>query len=213
MAENIDLKDLEKRTFKSTMQDGFFDIYFGILILGNGFASIFDAEQNTGVYFMVLIAIIGVGLAVFIAGKKLVTEPRMGKVKFGKARKVRKAKTSIILSINALVLLIIFLITANTGGSAIIMDPLVQLLLMGIFLMALPLCLVGYFLQFPRLYLYGVLFGTLFFFVEILRLFVASPFNVLIAFGTVGGVITITGIVVLIQFLKKYPKPPQEVTE
>ena len=150
MAENIDLKDLEKRTFKSTMQDGLFDVYFGILILGNGIASIFDSEQNTVMYFTVLIAIIGFGLVVFVAGKKLVTEPRMGKVKFGKTRKVRKAKTFIVLTVNFLLLLIIFLITASSGELPLVMDPLVQLLLMGIFLMALPLCLVGYFLQFPR---------------------------------------------------------------
>jgi len=31
------------------------------------------------------------------------------------------------------------------------------------------------------------------------------------AFGVIGGAIMLTGIIVFIKFLKKYPKPPKEV--
>jgi len=36
MTDNLDLKELEKKAWRSTFQDGLWDIYFGLLIFGMG---------------------------------------------------------------------------------------------------------------------------------------------------------------------------------
>ena len=148
---------------------------------------------------------IGLGLAFFILSKKYLIKPRIGVVKFGRKRKVKKLKTMIVLSVNVVLLLILFLF--NLSGNEIIINLPYNLifLLEGLLFLAVPLCLMAYFLQYNRLYVYGLLLGSGFFLADISALFVPIPFNFLFTYLLIGGTIIITGTIYLIRFLKKYP--------
>ncbi|MFX1448787.1 MAG: hypothetical protein ACFFCG_11745, partial [Promethearchaeota archaeon] len=91
MAEKVDLKEMEKRAWKSNFQDGLWDIYFGLLIMGIGFnwlGGFLGLPETMGVMVTLISWDIG-AMVIFILGKKFITTPRMGFVKFGQIRKKR----------------------------------------------------------------------------------------------------------------------------
>ena len=149
---------------------------------------------------------IGLGLAFFILSKKYVIQPRIGTVKFGRKRKVRKLKTALILSVNVVFLLILYLLNLTTGGSVNL-----PYLLEGLLFFTLPLCFVAYFIQFNRLYIYAVIIGCTFFIADVSRLLIPIPFNFLFTYLLLGGILIVIGIIYLIKFLKKYQLPQEEI--
>ena len=153
---------------------------------------------------------IGFGLAFFILSKKYLIKPRFGVVKFGRKRKVRKLKIVVILSANVVFLLILFLFNLSGNEVFVNLPHSITFLLEGLLFLAVPLCLMAYFLQYNRLYVYALLLGGGFFLADLTALFVPIPFNFLFTYLLIGGLIIIVGIIYLIRFLKKYPLPKEE---
>jgi len=152
--------------------------------------------------------VIGIGLAFFILSKKYLIKPRIGTVKFGRKRKVRKLKIVIILSVNVVVLLILYIFNLiNPEGSFTL-----PYLLEGLLFLTLPLCFVAYFIQFNRLYFYAVVFGCTFFLADISSVIIPIPFNFLFSYFILGGILIIIGLTYLIRFLRKYPLPQEEIS-
>ena len=197
---------MEKKAWTSSFDDGIFDIYFGILIVSFGPSLTFHEFLPEPLSILIGPLIIGLGLAFFILSKKYLVKPRIGTVKFGRKRKVRKLKTMIILSVNVVFLLILFLLNSTIGGSINL-----PYLLEGLLFLTLPLCFVAYFIQFNRLYIYAVILGCTFFIAYVSSIFIPIPFNFLFAYILLGGILIIIGIVYLIKFLKKYQLPQEEI--
>ncbi|MFW9866363.1 MAG: hypothetical protein ACFFEN_09740 [Candidatus Thorarchaeota archaeon] len=203
MTEKLDLKKLEKKAWRSTFQDGLWDIYFGLLILGMGIYSIGSPE----VWVSMLIIIIW-DLSAFIffyAGKKLITIPRIGYVKFGKKRKTKKIKLTIFLAF--MVVLNVILLFISFTGLNIKLNPYIFTFVVGTAFVTLPICVVAYFLEFKRLYLIGIMAGLGLFISELLYPFLGAPLNATLTFCVIGCIITIWGFVFFIKFLKEYPLP------
>ena len=110
MTEKIDLKEIEKKTWRSYFEDGIMEIYMGSLYMGIGVASSFIDVAPFSFFHLLGYFIVICGLIFFIGGKKFITYPRVGKIKFGRKRRVRKLKTVLILSINFVILLIIYIL-------------------------------------------------------------------------------------------------------
>lgn len=204
----IGLDELEKKAWTSTFDDGLFDIYFGILIASFGPNITFYGILPEPLNILIGPILIGLGFAIFILGKKYLVKPRIGTVKFGRKRKVRKLKTLIILSINVVFLLIIYLLSLSTGGS-IILPYLIE----GLIFLTLPLCFVAYFIQFNRLYIYAVVLGCAFFIADVSSIFIPIPWNFFFVYFLLGGILIIIGTFYLIKFLKKYQLPREEIKE
>ena len=100
MTEKVDLKELEKKAWKSTFQDGLWDIYFGLIIMGMGIYTIpqFFGFDNTFTLIMILMIWDFTSCAFFVIAKKLITIPRIGFVRFSKIRVMKKIKLTIFLS-------------------------------------------------------------------------------------------------------------------
>ena len=212
MSEDIDLKELEKKAWRSTFEDGIFDIYFGILHLNITVGVILDEVLPTPYSLIVMFSIIGLGLTFFLIGKKFISEPRLGKVKFGRARLARKVKTIAVLTVNFLVLLIIFLISVLNPQFRLQMPDYLFDLIAGLLLFTLPLCFVAYFLQFKRLYIMALLLGLGFTLDELFALFpIQEQIGSILAFGMISISILIMGVVVFIRFLRKYPLSKEEI--
>ena len=79
----IDLKKLERKAFTSIFEDGFFDIYLGILFLGIGLLTSLPKIIPRIITYGIFALIIGLGLLIFLGGKKLMTVPRIGIMKLG----------------------------------------------------------------------------------------------------------------------------------
>ncbi|MHA2391719.1 MAG: hypothetical protein ACXAEX_07100 [Promethearchaeota archaeon] len=211
MSENIDLKELEKRAWKSTLIDGIFEIYFGILHLSLTLGIVFDEVIPSPYNSIITFSIIGFGLIFFLIGKKYISQPRLGKVKFGSTRIARKVKTIAVLTVNFFALLIIYLVGVLNPQFRLNLPGYLYGLLVGLLFFTLPLCFVAYFLQFKRLYFIAILLGLGFFLDEIFALLlIPEPFGSLLAFGLISITILSIGIVVFIRFLKNYPLPKEE---
>ena len=154
---------------------------------------------------------IGFGLAFFILSKKYLIKPRIGIVKFGRKRKVRKLRTMVVLSVNVVLLLILFLFNQSNNEGIFNIPYNVVFLLEGLLFLTLPLCLVAYFIQFTRLYVYALLLGSAPFLADISSLIVPIPFNFLFSYLLLGGIIMIVGITYLIRFIRKYQLPKGEI--
>ncbi|MFX0008854.1 MAG: hypothetical protein ACFE9R_00955 [Candidatus Hermodarchaeota archaeon] len=201
---------MEKKAWKTYFDDGIFDIYFGILIasFGPGIASYEILPIPLNVLLGPLI--IGFGLVFFILSKKYVIKPRIGVVKYGRKRKVRKLKTAIILSVNVVLLSILFLLNLFISGGDINLPYNIMVLLEGILFLTLPLCLVAYFLQFTRLYFYALILGCGFFLADISSIVIPIPFNFLFIYLLLGVIIITIGVTFFIRFIRTYQLPKQE---
>lgn len=212
MSDNIDLKELEKKAWRSTLEDGIFEIYFGILHLSLTLGIVLDEILPSPYNIILTFSVIGLGLTFFLFAKKYISQPRLGRVKFGRKRVARKVKIIVIFAINFLALLIIYIIGVLNPEFRINLPGYLYGLIVGLLFFTLPLCFVAYFLQFNRLYVIAILLGLSFFLDEIFALLlIPEPFDSLIAFSLVSVTILSIGIVVFVRFLRKYPLPKEEI--
>jgi hypothetical protein len=210
IAESIDLKEIEKKTWRSTLEDGILDIYFGILVLSIGIGITLGDFLPEPFDSLLPIFLMIIGLIMFLLGKRFITQPRLGKVKFGFKQKSRKLKTMVVLSINTIVLLIFYIVRLINPALWSVFPVFIQGLITGLLFITVPLCFAAYFLQHPRLYFIAVLVGLSFFLSDLFSIFLVEPFDVLTAFGITSFVIIFIGLLSLIKFIRKYPKPKEE---
>ena len=210
MTENVDLKELEKKAWRSTFQDGLWDIYFGLIIMGMGLYTIpqlFGFDNTFGLIMTLMIWDFS-SCGLFIIGKKLITIPRIGFVRFSKKRVKKKVKLTIFLSF-MVVLNVVFLILTFSCLN-IRLNAFTTMLIIGTLFITLPICVIAHFLQFERLYIIAIMGGLGLSITGLLRPIVGSPLHNIITFCPLGGIITAWGIVIFIRFLKAYPLPKEE---
>jgi hypothetical protein len=205
MSVPVSLKDAERKAFTATFQDGVWDIVLGLQLLAWGVAPLLEETLPLSDFWVAILSL--PIMLVLWAGKKFVTTPRMGLVKFGPKRKAGLRAMVVIVCVLLLVAALLgFLIATNrvrpelTTGLSI---PLVA--------WALPLIMcfsaAAYFTDVNRLYVYGVLFAIS---MPIRIIFKQSPDLrgiSLMGFFVAGGIILLTGVVLAIRFLRDYPIP------
>jgi hypothetical protein len=202
MSEQFSLKKTEKKVFTSNFQDGLTDIFLGccILVFAVGpFITPYLGDFLGTVLFVPFWALLFLALWVI---RKRVTEPRLGTVALGPWRKARLFK------FNSLMFLICSIGLILGVFSAINLESLPGWAHMARFSM---LVLVGftvaaYFLDFTRLYAYGVMLAAAPVVGEILyRDYQFSHHGFPVTFGITAGVITLTGLYRLVRFLRTHP--------
>ena len=202
MNEKIDLKKIEKKAWTSYYQDGLWDIFLGLILLNFGVAPIM--EEITGVTYLVsYILIIALAYIIWYTGKKYITAPRIGLVKFGRTRKIKNFKVTIILLISAIFGLVVMLLT-TTDLLPYKTDISAWAILFAINALIV-FSLMAYFLDFPRLYIYSVFFAVSIFLAELSRSYVGSLYDTVIGFGLFGVVIVLIGLLHLTRFIRRYP--------
>jgi len=185
----IDLKKIERKAWMSYFHDGFWDIFIGLLMLGMGFNILFDET----VWYIV---ILWLAVLVLIVGRRLITIPRVGRVKFGPARKVKQRKVMAVGAISLLVGLVLSFIPLS-----VVDPPQTVVAAIAWFWIMLIFGLVAYFMDFKRLYAYGLLFA-----IAMALVIALDDLIPTIVFLISGGVALLIGLVVLIRFIRKYPR-------
>lgn len=197
MKTDDSLKKLERRAYRSTFNDGIYDIQFGLLFMVFAWIPVLEALGISRFYTYPLLLF---PLIVPPIGKRMVTIPRMGSVEFGQKRKSRKT-ISLIIGAFILVLtlpLIIMIYKDSISG---------QLGWTLVAAFAAPILVVAvYSMDFPRLYIYAALLIAGVVESEMLRSYVGAPYDAVISFGLPGFIILMIGIVMLYRFLRDYPK-------
>jgi hypothetical protein len=209
----FNLTEIERKAYRSTFQDGLWDIFLGSLLLILSFSALLSnigaAEKlHIGILIMLQITL----LLAFIIGKKRITIPRLGFVKFGPERKRRITKSRIVLLVSVLAGFTVFLIASQIiQGNQV--DRAKLLLFAPIAWVAnsiIVFSLLAYYLNFTRLYIYSILFALPVPLDVAIKQFAGINLSP-IAFAVPGLVILAVGIVLLVRFLHIYPTDIKEV--
>ena len=208
------LKLLEKKAYRSVFNDGLWDIFIGLLILNLGIGPLFILLFNLPEFLSIIISSIFwniMALLIFILGKKYITIPRVGYVKFGPERRSKQLKLKIFLMIVFIVNVILFILPFTGIMDYAQIQPLLITLLLGFGIFTFPFSIIAYYLDFTRLYYYSFSVGVGFFLTELLTPIIAYPLNNFFIFGTIGLIIVLIGLYYFIHFLKKYSLSKEEV--
>ena len=207
MTQQLNLRDAERKAFGMTFQDGLWDIFLGIVILqfaivpqltDLGWGDFWSSMVMLPVY---LIAIWGVRFL-----KRTITTPRVGLVNYHDERKSKVQKLTLI-TVGALMLGLIFglLLFYGDNFSEWFFPAAFSIVAMGTFGGA------AYYLDFPRLIVYGVLTALSPLIGQVMFL----NWGVLhhgfpITFGISASVMILVGIYSFIRFVQEYQLPIEE---
>jgi hypothetical protein len=172
------------------------------------FAEFISLPENQFVDWAVIAVILPwnlMAVLILFFGKKFITIPRLGYVKFGEKRKIATLRLFIFLIINLIVAFLLPIFISYGWFSSLPLNTSFQAVLIGILFITLPLSVLGIVLDFYRLLVYALFSGLGFFFTELTYLMVGEPFDVFVSFGSIGIVIIIIGFVYLLRFIHKYP--------
>jgi hypothetical protein len=206
MSQSISLKEAERKTFRTTYNDGLWDIFLGCFFLMFVIAPYLSASLGdfwSSAVFLPFWAL--VYLAIWLTRRYVVT-PRLGSVKFGPARKTKLAKFTIVMLVfNILTLILGFAAARNytsLPGQATSI----------IFGMILLICfsLAAYFLDFGRLYIYGLMAGLSPLIGEWLWSHgYVTHHGFPVTFGVVSATMILVGSYLFIRFLHDNPLPQE----
>jgi hypothetical protein len=195
MTEDISLKEIQRKVYMSFFQDGLWDIFLGLFILGWGLAILTDGTYLPGVIFIALyFAIWGI--------KKWLTYPRIGYARFSTSSRRRITTKFVILGVVVMLVGVIVAVVWGIGTRPQWLADYLPLVFNGI--LAAIVCFVAYWARVNRFYLYAVL------------IFLGAVFHLWLGvrwdFGFIGagGIIVLIGLGILIIFLRKYPKTVEE---
>lgn len=212
MSQNINLKELERKAWRSVFQDGLWDIYLGLLLMALAIYALLSKTKLPEAQQMVIyIGLMALSMLVLWAGKRFITLPRMGRVKFGPRGKTRRRKAAVLLAISVLVGALVSIVTSLAlKGNLSDGLPLHLVVPAAWALNMLVLFSLGaYFLDYDRLYLIGVLYALAVPLLIWLDEFAGIKLG-FIALAVPAGIILIVGLVVLVRFLRDYPLPAEE---
>jgi len=186
---NVNLEALKKNIYQTYFSDGVWDIILGLIYLSFGLGVLID--QNFWYLFPIIVTLP-------LALKRSISDPRIGTLKFKKSQRMWLMVLYILF--NILVLgFIIFLGIINPSGDNIVRWLTINIFLVIGLIIAIILCLVGWFVKFQRLYLYAAC--NFIGFASVGR--VAPVGEVLTILGVV---FSISGMIVMRNFMKRNPK-------
>jgi hypothetical protein len=200
----ISTKELERKAFRSTFQDGLWDIYLGVLLFlvggGAGLARVFHFDIITINLILVLVAV--AAIVGFFMGKKFITVPRLGQVKFGPERRAKIKKVTMVLSLSALVglwALVAYRFTSSIGTLPSWVVPFGLFAVMSVSVFSL----AAYHLDYRRAYFYGWCYALAFPVSILLEQF--TQYGFLISYLFFSGTMIVPGVILLRRFVRDYP--------
>jgi len=210
MSYNISLKEAERKVFHSAVNDGLWDIFLGAFFLMFAIAPFLSESMGD---FWSSAIFLPVWLVVYLLirwTRKTLVAPRIGVVKFGTTRITKLKRFSIIMLVfNFIVLALGFwaAVSINRASGQAIPYIFSLILLAGF-------SLAAFFLEFYRLYLYGLLVGL----APVLGEWLWENANVThhgypITFGVVSGIMILVGLSIFVRLLQTNPVPKNDLSE
>ena len=207
MTVKTSLKDLEKSMYRVSIQDGILDIQIGLMLLM--FVLPIYLSERLGDFWssLVFLPLWIIVIYGFRAFRKKVVQPRVGKIQYGNYRKKRLMRLNIIIlvfNLIALLLGVLSFIQFKEVSGWIVSARFSIIILLGF-------SLAGYMLDFPRLYLYGIMISAAPVVGEYLyQIHGFSHHGFPVTFGFLSAVLVITGLIILVRLLKKHPAQDKE---
>ncbi len=207
MSNVLDLKQIERKAFRSTYQDGLWDILLGVMVVAMAITLYRPESGYSPINIIGMVLIYTVVYSLFWAAKKYITLPRIGQVRFGPIRQHKKKTLAIFLGVIVLIQTIFVGMTSigwlnPVFGAQLFgnysQEHLVVAALSSLFV-GPPMLIIAYLTDFPRGYYIAVMIALAVF----LMILINQPVYPVV----IGGLIILPGVVLFINFLKKYPIP------
>jgi len=206
MAQQISLKAAERKAFRTSYDDGLWDILLGCIFLMWAIAPYLSTSLGDFWSSAVFLPFWALAYLTIWLIRKYVVTPRIGRVKFGRARIIKLAKFTAVMLVANIVAFILGLIAAMNfervpGQTTSIIFGMI--LLIG-------LSIAAYFLDFSRLYIYGLLVGLSPLVGEWLWTHgYATHHGFPITFGTLAGIMILVGLAIFVRLLHDNPVPTE----
>jgi hypothetical protein len=205
MPSNLNLKEIENKAFKSTNQDGLIDILIGSILSMFAIAPLLT-DLGLGDFWssFIFLPVYLICFLLFRIAKMKITVPRIGLMQIGDRRKIKLMKLIFFFSI-----LLLLGIVAGLFFWAYWQKELVRWIAPAVLitLMLSSFSVAGYLLSISRLFIYGIKIALLVPIGEILFWRgIVTHHGYPLVFGISCSTMITTGIVLLIRFVRKYPK-------
>jgi hypothetical protein len=186
---NVNLETIKKNIYQTYFSDGIWDMVLGLTYLSFGLGVLIN--QNFWYLFPIIITLP-------LAMKRSISDPRVGALKFKKSQRIWLSSLYFLL-IGLVLGFVVFLGVFNPTGDVVVRWLTVNIFLVIGLIIAIILCLVGWFLKFQRLFFYATL--NLIGFGLIGRITSAG-----VVLTILGMICLISGIIVMRKFFKHHPK-------
>jgi hypothetical protein len=197
------LKEIERRAYTSYHQDGLLDIFVGAYVLGLGLGVYMDVIWEYGFAAIMPAILMATALPIWIAAKRRITVPRIGFVNFGIRGKNKLTAILIGTMVAGLFAFFAFTLVTSQSGMRQWVDLVFQNGMVILGLGSLAVCFIfGYSMGLRRLYTYGILASIALAIGHFVDRSIISFAYILTALGTM---VIVSGIALLIRFVKKYP--------
>lgn len=204
MSHEINLKEAERKVFRSAFQDGLVEIMLGCVVLMFAIAPFFSPYLGdfwSSAVFLPFWA--GVYCLLWVVRRQVV-RPRVGVVEFGAWRRARLLRFNVVVLVAGIVALILGILSALSFGSVPGWTHVARFSL----IILIGFCVTAYFLDFAGLYLYGVLIALAPLIGEGLYVYLGVPHHGYpVTFGLTAGLLILVGLVKLVKLLHTYPQP------
>jgi hypothetical protein len=204
MSEEISLRKAERKVFSVATHDGLSDIFLGCIFLMFAVAPFLSPSLGDFWSSAVFVPFWGLAMLGIWLVRRHVLRPMIGVVKFGVTRKTRLLKFHVVMLIVNVIALYLGICTYFNSEvlSGRVMSALFGLICLVLFSIA------AYYLDFHRLYIYGLLIGLSPLIGEWLYTHrSASHHGFPITFGVTAGIMLFTGSFVFIRLLRNNPFP------
>lgn len=202
MSQQISLKDAERKAFRTTYNHGLWDVFLGCFFLMFVIGPYLSSSLGDFWSSVVFVPFWGGVFLVIQLLRKFVVTPRMGIVKLGSARKTKLVKFTFVMLVINIVAFILGLAAAMNFGKV----PGQMLSIIFGLILLVGFSIAAYFLDFNRLFLYGLFVGLSPLVGEWLWTHgYATHHGFPITFGTAAGIMILVGLAVFVRFLRDNP--------
>jgi hypothetical protein len=200
VAQEPNLREIEKKAYMSYHQDGLLDIFTGVYILGFGLGIWADITLEYGFGSIMPAILIATILPIWIAAKRKITMPRIGFVKFRTGGTAKVTAIFLGLMVVGLGVFLVFTLAASQSGLRHWLDLIFQNGMLVVGFGSLAVCvLFGHSMGLNRLYAYGLLAFVLL----VIGHFIGAFFGYILLI--LGAAVMAAGFALLISFVRKYP--------
>lgn len=193
MSESINLKEIKRQVYMFYSEDGLADLAVGLMIFGFGIFLLVGLPA--------LVGLLGIlPFLVWYFGKEYLVIPRVGSIQPSLDMKKRFKGFFINIFLIGSGFFALYYMSRNSGGSFLIQH---SLMLFGL-VIAIAISSLGIIMKTSRFYFYGLLVFAAMAIGEFLGSSITAVDPYLISVISAGGIILISGFIILARFLRKY---------
>lgn len=205
----MNLRDLERRSWRTTLRGGLTEILFGILWLGGAASyALSDLGAPSAASTGTLVASCVVGLVLTQVLRRRYIAPRVGRARFSADRRRRLQRMGALLAVCVAATVGLVVVTALAGRTDVsVLGAFAGYRMAAVVsaVVLVPLGLLALFLDHPRFLLLGGLIAAAEFALATLDRYGGPPHDRVLVYGVVGVVSLVIGLATLARFVRRIP--------